>query len=79
MRRSVRPIVHGECASRDHAQQDGGAEIIIPFPSKNAINAMIDAGAETRSWGGERWLHVETGQHRLNPGDITLFILRGRS
>jgi hypothetical protein len=56
-----------------------GVEIILPVPTNDWTNVLIDADAEGRSWGRERWLDVDSDERWPDAGATTLFILRGRS
>lgn len=58
--------------------REEGCEVVIPVPTNDWTNALIEAGAEGRSWGREHWMDVDSDERWASPGASTLFILRGR-
>jgi DNA N-6-adenine-methyltransferase (Dam) len=55
-----------------------GKTIVIPLPTFNYVNMLLEARAEARPLGRVRWLEATTGQPHPAPPFITLFILRGK-
>jgi hypothetical protein len=55
-----------------------GKSVVIVVPTPSYVNLLLDAGAEIRSMGRIRWLHVETKEPCKDPSPITAFILRGK-
>jgi hypothetical protein len=55
-----------------------GKTIVIPLPTFNYVNMLLEAGAEVRPLGRVRWLDATTQQPNSSPPFITCFILRGK-
>ena len=54
-----------------------GKTVVLTLPTQSYVNMLLEAGAEVRSLGRVRWLHVLTGEPTKQPSPITCFILRG--
>ena len=59
------------------AENKRGKTVVLTIPTQSYVNLLLEAGAELRSLGRVRWLHVETKQPMKGPSPITCFILRG--
>jgi hypothetical protein len=74
------PEGHGptDFARKAIAEAELGKIIIMPLPTFNYVNMLLEAGAEARPLGRVRWLEATTGQPHPSPPFITLFILGGK-
>jgi hypothetical protein len=59
------------------AEQAKGKTSVLVIPTQSYVNLLLEAGAELRSLGRVRWLHVETREPTKGPSPITMFVLKG--
>jgi hypothetical protein len=52
--------------------------VMMAIPTYQAINLLLEAGAEARSLGRVRWRDIDSGAPSPHPPPCTLFILRGK-
>ena len=67
-----------KAAKGNLAEAELGKTIIMPLPTFNYVNMLLEAGAEARPLGRVRWLEATTGQPNPSPPFITCFILRSK-
>jgi hypothetical protein len=74
--------VHGRgittCARKAVAEAKKGKTVMMAIPTYQAINLLLEAGAEARSLGRVRWRDIDSGAPSPHPPPCTLFILRGK-
>ena len=60
------------------AENKLGKTVVLTLPTQSYVNLLLEAGAELRSLGRVRWLHVDTLEPTIQPSPITCFILHGK-
>lgn len=68
------PTAYARKAIEEHRN---GKTSVLTLPVPSYVNLLLEAGAELRSLGRVRWLHVDTKEPMKSPSSICCFILRG--